>query len=117
MTNPYESPKTPSESNESPRITGQAAGQFLAGLFLCALITLAVAGIAAMVAAAIDGGQYRAVAALVVFMNAPGVAGPICGGVLWAIARKRSRPFAIGAVVTGVAAFLFVGGCLLVMIP
>ncbi len=117
MTNPYESPKSPSEPNEPPRTTRRAVGQFLAGLFLCALITLAVAGIAAIVAAAIDGGQYSAIAALVVFMNAPGVAGPICGGVMWAITRKRSRPFAVGAVVTGVAAFLFVGGCLMVMIP
>ena len=115
MTNPYESPKSPPEVSPSPASKGPAVGQFLAGLFLCALITFAVAGVAAMVAAAIDGSQYSAIAALVVFMNAPGVAGPICGGIMWAITRKRSRPFAIGAVATGVAAFLFVGGCLMVM--
>lgn len=115
MTNPYESPKTASEPNEPPRITGPVVAAFVLGVVLCAVITFAVAAIAGAVVAAANSGPYRGVAGLVVFMNAPGVVGPICGGILWAITRKRKRPFAIGAIAFGVAAFLFVGGCLTVM--
>ena len=115
MTNPYESPKTPSESNERPRIRGSAVGPFLAGFFLCGLITLVVAAIAGGVVGAAERGTYRGLRGLVIFLNSPGIIGPVCGGILWALSRKWNRPFAIGAVAMGVAAFLFVGGCLMVM--
>ena len=115
MTNPYESPKTPAEPNEPPRITRRVVGAFLAGVLLCALITFVIAAIAGGVMTAGSSGPYRGLGGLIVFMNAPGIVGPVCGGILWALSRKRSRPFAIGAVATGVAAFLFVGGCLMVM--
>ena len=68
-----------------------------------------------LVALFVESGPYRGVFGLVVFANAPGVIGPVFGGILWAIKRRGNRPFAVGAVAFGVAAFLFVGGCLTLM--
>ncbi|NLS91162.1 MAG: hypothetical protein GXX96_03140 [Planctomycetaceae bacterium] len=115
MTNPYESPKTPIEPNASPRITARAVGSFVLGALLCAVITFGLAALAGMVVALVETGSYRGVGGMIVSMNAPGVIGPICGGILWAINRRRNRPFAMGAVAFGVGAFLFVGGCLTLM--
>ena len=114
MTNPYESPKTPSEPNEPPRITGAAVGSFLGGAFLCAGLTFVVAFIAAMVAGALISDPYG-ISGFVVLLNSPAVIAPIFGAILWALVRKRNRPFAIGAIACGVAAFLIVGGCFTLM--
>lgn len=96
-------------------ITGQAVGSFVLGAVLCAVITLGLAAMAGMIVALVENGPYRGLGGLIVFMNGPGVIGPISGGILWAVRRKRNRPFAIGAVAFGVASFLFVGGCLTLM--
>lgn len=114
MTNPYESPKTPIESDGPTRITGRAVGSFVLGALLCAVITFGLAVMAGMVAAMVYR-PYGEIGGLIVFMNGPGVIGPVSGGILWAVKRKRNRPFAVGAVAFGVAAFLFVGGCLTLM--
>lgn len=110
MTNPYESPKTPSEPMEPPRITGPAVGAFLGGALVCAGLTFVGALFAAMVAGAFVSDPYGGTG-IVVFLNSPAVLAPIFGGITWALSRKKNRPFAIGAVALGVAAFVLVGGC------
>lgn len=114
MTNPYESPKTPLEPNQPPRITGRTIGAFLGGAVVCAGITLVGALIAAIITGLLGTDPYAA-NSFEIFLNSPGVIGPVCGGILWAVRRRRNRPFAMGAVAFGVAAFLFVGGCLTLM--
>ena len=108
MTNPYESPKAPSGPTEPPRITGAAIGAFLAGALVCAGLTFVGALATASVAANLRDPRINS---LVIFLNAPAVFAPVFGGIIWALARESSRPFAIGAVATGVAGFVLVGGC------
>ena len=49
-------------------------------------------------------------------LSSPAVTGPICSAILWLRNRKRNRPFAVGAVAFGVAAFLLFGTCFMMAV-
>lgn len=113
MTNPYESPKSPSETDEHQRITGRAVGLFVVGFVSSALITLLGTALVTLAPGRLWDRMIGPYAFILVFMSSPAVIGPICSVILWRLTREWKRPFAIGAVTFGVSAFLLIGGCFL----
>jgi hypothetical protein len=108
MSNPYESPKIPSDANEPPRITLAAVVAFVAGSMVCASLTFLGALATATVAANLRDTRVNS---LLVFLCSPAVFAPLFGGIIWALVRELNRPFAVGAITVGVAGFLLIGGC------
>jgi hypothetical protein len=53
----------------------------------------------------------KSLAGIVFFMGSPAVIGPLCSDILWRVTRHSNRPYAMGAITFGVAAFLLFGGC------
>lgn len=111
MTNPYESPKTPSEPTEPEPITARAIGMFVGGFLLTMVLTFFGSGTAIMFVVA--SRFPDPLAGIVVVLCSPAVVGPVLAILFWRLYRVQNRPFAIGAVTFGVSAFLLMGGCFL----
>ena len=111
MTNPYESPRSDSDPMEPPRITGGNVGMFLLGFISSSVITLVGSATTLFLIVPLITEQAFPIAEAFMFVCSPAAFGPICGVSFWALTRERSRPFAIGAVACGVAAFLLFGTC------
>lgn len=115
MTNPYESPQSPPDSNDPGPVTGQNAGKYLHGFFSALLITIVFTAILGFpLQMALTMWLPKPLSVLAIFLSSPAVTGPICSVILWLRNRKRNREFAVGAVTFGVAVFLLIGGCFVV---
>lgn len=112
MTNPYESPKSPFRPNEPP-LTARTVGTFLAGFAVAMMLTVGATVISLAIASALASAVPQPLAGIVFFVGSPAVIGPLCSVVLWRITRNSNRPYAMGAITFGVAAFLLFGGCFL----
>lgn len=116
MTNPYESPGSSAEPDEPAPITGKDTAEVVRGFFWALGITIlceAILGFPLQQAVMVHLPRSLQVVAFLV--GSPAVFGPACSAVLWWLNRRDNRPFAVGAVAFGVAAFLLMGVCLLGM--
>ena len=112
MTNPYESPQSPPDSSAPAPGTGQDVGMYLRGFFRALLITIAFTAIFGFsLQMVLTEWLPEPLNVLALLLSSPAVTGPICSVILWLCYRKQNRPFAIGAVAFGVAAFLLIGTC------
>lgn len=112
MTNPYESPQSPPDSSDPGPVTGLDAKEYFHGFFSALLMTIvftAILGYALQMVLTTWLPKFLKVLAFV--MSSPAATGPIFALILWLRNRKLNRPFAVGAVTFGVAAFLLFGGC------
>ncbi len=112
MINPYQSPQTPLQPPDSP-FTGRAVAMFLAGFLVTMMLTIGGTVVSLACASALASVVPEPLAVIVFFMGSPAVIGPLCSVIVWRITRNSNRPYAIGAITFGVAAFLLFGGCLL----
>jgi len=110
VTNPYESPKSPFRPNEPP-LTARTVGTFLAGFAVAMMLTVGATVISLACASALATALPKSLAGIVFFMGSPAVIGPLCSDILWRVTRHSNRPYAMGAITFGVAAFLLFGGC------
>jgi hypothetical protein len=115
MTNPYESPQSPPDPTDPVPATGQDVGKKISGFFSALLMTILLGAILGFpLQMVLTGWLPESLKVLAIFLSSPAVTGPVCSVILWLRNRKRNRPFAVGAVTFGVAAFLLIGGCFVV---
>lgn len=112
MINPYESPQTPLQPPDPP-LTARAVGMFLAGFLVAMMLTVGGTVISLAFASALASAVPEPLAGIVFFMGSPAAIGPLCSVILWRVTRRSNRPYAMGAITFGVAAFLLFGGCFL----
>lgn len=112
MTNPYESPQTPPDWSDSGPATGPDAREYSRGFLSALLITIVFTAILGYpLQMVLTTWLPKSLKVLPFLLSSPAASGPIFALILWLRNRKQNRPFAVGAVTFGVAAFLLVGGC------